>query len=206
MMTLYGADIWTGFVPSGEPDPQGWNGDHLSLARLASLPGKKLVVDVGVWKGQSTINMALAMKNAGIDGCILAVDTYLGSPEHWDMELFRRTHGMPNLYQIFLSNVYRAGVSDLIVPMAQTSATAAKIFRAKNIIPSVVHIDAAHEYEDVLRDAEDYYSILQPGGFLIGDDYHATWPGVVKGANEFAANHTLPLAIETPKWIVQKPA
>jgi hypothetical protein len=119
--------------------------------------------------------MALAMKQAGIEGCIVAVDHFLGSPEHWDMGLFDRKYGMPNLYEIFMSNVYHANVTDLIVPMAQTSVTAAQILKRKGLFPSLVHVDAAHEYEEVIRDAEEYYSILEPGGFLIGDDYHPTW-------------------------------
>src|ERR1700759_4607589 len=92
MSTLYGHDIWEGFTPLSESSLTGWNGDHPSLSRLAALPGGKLLADVGVWKGQSTINMATALRDAGIDGCVLAIDTYLGSPEHWDMRLFDRVN------------------------------------------------------------------------------------------------------------------
>jgi predicted O-methyltransferase YrrM len=209
MRALYGYDIWTNFEPYRAPvDAQGWNGDHPSLARLAATPGSsKLVIDVGVWKGQSTINMALALKNSGLDGCIIAVDTFLGSPEHWSgsLALFKRSHGMPDLYWRFMANVQAAGVTNYIVPMPQTSVTAAKILRQLGIASDLVHVDAAHEYEEVLRDATEYYSLLKPGGFLIGDDYAPSWHGVIRGANEFAARNILPLYIEPPKWIVQKP-
>ncbi|MEA1832407.1 class I SAM-dependent methyltransferase [Methylobacterium durans] len=205
MQRLYESDVWAGFEPLAHAELQGWNGDHPSLAKLATLPGEKLVVDVGVWKGQSTINMALAMKNVGIDGCVIAVDTFLGSPEHWSAGLFGRKHGMPDLFWTFMSNVYNAGVKDYVVPVPQTSVTAAQIFQRKLIAPTLVHIDAAHEYEEVLRDAHDYYSILAPGGYLIGDDYDVTWPGVVRAAGEFSAVTTRPLMIEWPKWTIQKP-
>lgn len=182
------------------------------MERRTSLAGKgrrnaigKGGVDVGVWKGQSTINMASAMKAAGIDGCVIAVDTFLGSTEHWDMNLFGRTHGLPDLYQTFMSNVVRAGVQDYVIPLPQTSVTAASILRQKGISPSIVHVDAAHAYEDVLRDAHEYYGLLAPAGFLIGDDYHWTWPGVVKAAGEFSALMGRPLSIDFPKWIIQKP-
>lgn len=211
MHLLYGHDIWQGFEPKPDAQMQGWNGDHPSLSRLAGLNGAKLVVDVGVWKGQSTINMASAMKDANLDGCIIAVDTFLGSPEHWDAShsgqssLFSRVNGMPDLYSIFMSNAHKAGVSDYIVPMPQTSVTAANILHNKGVSPSLVHIDAAHEYEEVMRDAEEYWKILSPGGYMIGDDYHFTWPGVVKAAGEFSAKYGRPLSIETIKWIVDKP-
>lgn len=206
MRKLYQSDIWEGFSPKQAADMQGWNSNHPSLQRLASTPGEKVVVDVGVWKGGSTINMALAMQREGIDGCVIAVDTFEGSPELWDAPLFRRTHGFPDIYWTFLCNVFHAGVTEYIVPMPISSVTAAAILMSKRIIPAVAHVDAAHTYEEVKLDANAYYDLLSPGGYLIGDDYHETWAGVIKGADEFAAHRGLHLKIEPPKWIVQKPA
>jgi len=111
---LYGHDVWEHFQPIATTDsPQGWNGNHPSLQRLAAIPGSKIVVDVGVWKGQSTITLANAIKAAGIDGCVVAVDTFLGSPEHLINRKFERAHGIPNQFQTFISNVIRAGVKEL---------------------------------------------------------------------------------------------
>lgn len=64
---------------------------------------------------------------------------------------------------------------------------------------------SAHEYEEASRDMREYFSLLSPGGIMIGDDYHFSWPGVVRAANEFAAEQALPLMVESPKFIVQKP-
>ncbi|HXO02947.1 MAG TPA: class I SAM-dependent methyltransferase [Stellaceae bacterium] len=209
MQKLYGHDIWEGFQPSTtESEIQGWNGDHPSLDRLVSTAGddRKIVIDVGVWKGQSTITMGHAMRRAGIDGCVIAVDTFLGSPEHWSgpAALFSRVNGLPDLYQTFLSNVRKAGLTRYIVPMPQTSSTAALILARLQITASIVHVDAAHEYEDVMRDAAAYWALLRPGGYLIGDDYHETWPGVVRAAGEFSAKVKRPLTVDAPKWILQK--
>jgi hypothetical protein len=207
MEQLYGTDVWQGFVPLlTEPEVQGWNGDHPSLSRLVSLPGPKIVVDVGVWKGQSTLNMARAMKKLGIDGTVIAVDTFLGSPEHWNWKpaLFRRNHALPDLYSTFMSNVVNSELTDYVIPMPQTSTTAAIILKMAGVSPNIVHVDAAHEYREVLRDIEDYWDILQSGGYIIGDDYHLAWPGVVQAAGEFSARVCRPLTIETPKFIIQK--
>jgi Methyltransferase domain len=103
-----------------------------------------------------------------------------------------------------LSNVWAAGAADYVVPLPQTSTTAAKVLRDRGIFASVIHVDAAHEYEEVLRDVEEYWKLLRPGGFLIGDDYHETWPGVIRAAGEFSARMCRPLTIEPPKWILQK--
>ena len=206
---LYGRDIWDGFQPSRvDAEVQGWNGNHPSLARLASAAssGDTIVIDVGVWKGQSTITLAAAIKRSGIDGCVIAVDTFLGSSEHWARpSLFSRVNGLPDLYLTFLSNVYHAGLTEYIVPMPQTSSGAASVLGGLGITASIVHVDAAHDYDNVMRDAAAYWNILMPGGYLIGDDYHETWPGVVRAAGEFSAKVGRPLAIESPKWILQKP-
>jgi hypothetical protein len=56
----------------------------------------------------------------------------------------------------------------------------------------------------VLQDADDYWAIIQDGGYIIGDDYDETWPGVIQAAQEFSAKVSRPLTIEKPKWIVKK--
>jgi hypothetical protein len=210
MEKLYGGDIWDKFQPvTVDTEVQGWNGRHPSLDRLISAGAgvATIVIDVGVWKGQSTITMANAMRTAGIDGCVIAVDTFLGSFEHWSGRnaLFRRKNGHPDLYDTFLNNVYAADLTRYIVPLPQTSSTAAMILTHLQIAASVVHIDAAHDYEEVLRDATAYWALLGPGGYLIGDDYHASWPGVIRAAGEFSARVGRPLTIEIPKWIMLKP-
>ncbi len=209
MQTLYGANLWDGFAPERvSEEVQGWNGDHSALQRLTSEHGSRFVVDVGVWKGQSTITLANAMKLSGIDGCVVAVDTFLGSPEHWSClgGLFSRLNGRPDLYETFLANVHAAGLTDYVVPLPQTSVTAAAVLRHFGIRPEIVHVDAAHEYADVLRDVEEYWGLLAPGGFLIGDDYVQAWPGVVQAAGEFSARVRCPIQVEAPKWILQKPS
>ena len=207
MKKLYGADVWKGFTARPvDAAVQGWNGDHPSLARLADSPGQKIVADVGVWKGQSTINMAKAMQNNGIDGVVIAIDTFLGSPEHWDadVKLFTREHGLPDLYLTFMSNVVAAGLTDYVIPLPQTSTTAAQVLKQADIALDIVHVDAAHEYREVLQDAVDYWPLVKNGGYIIGDDYHITWPGVVRAAGEFSAQVCRPLTVEPPKWILQK--
>jgi hypothetical protein len=209
MAKLYGKNIWSGFIPQVPAEEvQGWNGYHPSLSSLSSAPGPKIVVDVGVWKGQSTITMANAMRHNGIDGVVIAIDTFLGSTEHWgDGEfgnLFERRYGMPDLYQTFLSNVHAADLTGYVVPMAQTSATACNILRRLDIRPNIVHVDAAHEYREAIQDMEDYWGILADYGYLIGDDYHVSWPGVIQAAGELSSKLRKPLQIEQSKFILQK--
>lgn len=211
MKAIYGHDIWEGFEPLSKSAVQGWNGDHPALARHArECSGPCAILDVGVWKGMSTISMARALKDAGIDGVVIGIDTFLGSPEHFFMrDQFDRKHGIPNLSHIAMSNIYHAGVQDHVILLPQTSVTAVDVLKRVGMQDAhgaaMIHIDAAHEYEEAIRDLVEYWEVLRPGGTLIGDDYVAGWPGVVKAAGEFSAKLRLPMEVESPKFIIRKP-
>ena len=157
----------------------------------------------------STIWMAHQLQKAGLDGCVIAVDTFLGSIEHWDAkfnhltDMFRRRVGMPDLYQQFTANIWHAGVADYVVPVPQTSTIAATMLLRRHVRAGLVHIDAAHEDPDVVRDIEGDWPLITPGGYLIGDDY--SWNSVKQAADEFAARIGLDLIVDRGKWQVRKP-
>jgi hypothetical protein len=114
---------------------------------------------------------------ACVDGAVIAVDTFLGSVEHWDRSsgfagLVPHRFGRPLLYEQVLSNVVRAGAQDRIVPLPQTTTIAGRLLGRIGVQAGLIDIDASNEYEDVLRDARIYWEILAPGGFLVGDDYN----------------------------------
>jgi hypothetical protein len=209
MRAIHGEDIWRYFSPSGPPQEavQGWNGLYSPFKHFLLHAPNQVFVDVGVWKGQATIFVAELMQASAMDGCVVAVDTFLGYAEHLaaKQELFKRFHGRPDLYETFLDNVYYRRLTHLVVPLPQTSVTAAKLLGRCGIMAGVVHLDASREYEDVLRDAEVYWPLIESGGYLIGDDYHETWPGVVRAAQEFATAKNLELTVHMPKWVVRKP-
>ena len=111
---------------------------------------------------------------------------------------------MPLLYEQFLSNVIRCGAQDRIVPLAQTSMVAGELLRRLGVRAGLIHIDASHDYQDVLQDARTYWEILTPGGFLVGDDYNQDWPDVIKAANQFAEEKSVRVLSSKPKWIIRK--
>lgn len=210
MRAIHRRDIYEGFRPLRPLDLQGWNGDHPALADAVAEARPRLVVDLGVWKGQSVTTIARAMARHAPEGGLIAVDTFLGSPEHWNpdrpdrmMDGLLLTHGWPGLYWQFLSNMVHAGVADRVVPLPQTGENAAVILRRLKLRPGLVHVDAAHEYEAVRRDAATWWDLLLPGGILVGDDF--PWPGVKQAAEEFAAGLGLTLEVRDPKWVLRKP-
>jgi hypothetical protein len=72
---------------------------------------------------------------------------------------------------IFLANVVRNGVEDIITPFPMTSDNAAVVFGELGIRFDIVYLDAAHEYNPVKRDINAYYGLLENDGLLIGDDF-----------------------------------
>jgi len=210
MRAIHGGDVYEGFVPDRPLDLQGWNGTHPALLRAVEETRPRIAFDVGVWKGQSAATLAEAMRRVRPDSALVAIDTFLGSPEHWNRERPDRIweslglrHGWPGLYWQFLSNMVLAGHSDRVVPFPQTGENAVTVLRRLKIRAHLIHIDAAHEYEPVKRDIHQYWSLLRGGGVMVGDDY--PWPGVKQAADEFAARKGLPLEVDGAKWTLRKP-
>jgi SAM-dependent methyltransferase len=210
MHAIHGVNVFAGYIPMFAEDSRGWNSEHASFDQAVASIRPTVVIDVGVWKGGSTIYLAGLLRHHKLSGTVISVDTFLGSLEHIDRtsgasDLIGRRHGMPVLYDQFLSNIVRRGLTGSVVPLPQTSVTAALLLRKIGIQAGLVHIDASHEYTDVLNDARAYWDVLAPGGYLIGDDYHHYWPAVIKAADEFAREKGVPLSASDPKWIVRKP-
>jgi hypothetical protein len=209
MLAIHGDDVWRAFLPAQprQPSIQGWNGRHPSFRPMLENVSNRTFVDVGAWKGQATVFVAGLMRSAKMDGCVIAVDTFLGAANHWisGRDWFGRVRGRADLYETFLENVYYAKATDYVVPFAQTSLAAAAVLRQRRIKAGIVHIDGSQDYAGVLADAEAYWPLIEPGGYLVGDDYHETWPNVMRAAQDFCAKQGLSLVQHTPKWIVRKP-
>lgn len=198
---------------AGDQDLQGWNSDHPLLRDTIIRHLPDVIVEVGVWKGRSCIFMGGLVKQSAIEAKIIAVDTWLGSFEHWANDKWRPLLGIedgrPTLYTTFLRNVVLAQLQDVIVPLPLDSANACELFRRLAITAKMIHIDASRDYRSVVMDLDNWWERLEPGGVLVGDDYDATgqtWPSVKKAVDEFLARtpHQHFEAV-FPKFAVRKP-
>jgi predicted O-methyltransferase YrrM len=197
-----GADPFDGF-PADQvaPDMQGWHSDHAFLAETVARLRPRIIVEVGAWKGMSVLSLAAALRDNGIDGVVVAVDTWLGSVEHWVNPDWRSalglTHGYPTLQRTFMRNVIEAGLERFVVPLPLDSLNAAALLRRAKIAPDIIHIDAGHDFASVTSDLEAWWRLLGSGGVLIGDDYHDlaqgrnAWPGVRRAFNAFFGRRDL---------------
>ena len=150
----------------------------------------KLIVEIGVWNGASVRTMAECLRDQAIDGAVLAVDTWLGSAEHWIHEPSSLcfAQGRPGKQFVFMANVVEWGLVEHVVPLPLDSLNAADLLRLLEVSPDMIHLDGAHDYESVAADLRSWWPRLKPGGVLIGDDYHDDpnhWPGVRRAFDEF---------------------
>ena len=137
-----------------------------------------LLLEVGSWLGLSTRMMADGLRNnkAAVTGTVVAIDTWLGSPEHVGCEQ------LDTLYDQFVSNVMHKELQDYIIPFRISSVQAGHYLESKSILADVVYIDAGHEYESVKLDIDVFWRLLRPGGYMIFDDY--AWAGVKQAVDE----------------------
>ena len=113
--------------------------------------------------------------------------------------------GYPQIYYNFLSNMVHLGLESYVLPFPSPSRMAAGVLKHHRVEADLIHIDAAHEYTDVLEDMNTWWEVLAPGGIMLGDDYTEPWPGVVQAVKEFTTNRGLQFSVEDPKWIIHKP-
>ena len=148
----------------------GWLNDAEGslLYRLAcNCTGKGVIVEIGSWKGRSTIWLGHGSRD-GRQVKIHAVDPHTGSPEHHQNEANRVW-----TFDEFQQNIRAAGVDDVVVPHVDYSVNAAREF---NEPVEFIFIDGLHDYESVKADFEAWFPKVIEGGVMA---FHDTtgWPG-----------------------------
>lgn len=143
-------------------DDHGWfeNADQLNAVITNLQP--TTIIEIGSWLGRSTRYIAGLLPE---NGKLYAVDTWLGSSsENQHMTDKRLTY----LYQLFLSNVKHAGLTNKIVPVRMDSIEASN---ALNVKADLIYIDGAHDTASVKADILAWLKHLSPDGVMCGDDW-----------------------------------
>jgi hypothetical protein len=204
------AEVYDGFDLSGFTlDLQGWNSSHPYFDAFINELKPAQIIEIGTWKGASAINMARLSRRYRLDPTLFCVDTWLGSNAVlWkDPELrglLLRKNGLPTLQHQFIANVLLSGLQDTIFPLPMTSICAAELLEMYQVSADLIYIDAGHGEYEVYGDVVNYWKILRPGGVMVGDDYHESWPGVVRAVTRFAADSGLKVMSSGAKWAIRK--
>jgi predicted O-methyltransferase YrrM len=136
-------------------DIPGWLTDEegealYELARACR--GDGVIVEIGSWKGKSTVCLGLGSQ-AGNSVPVYAIDP------HADYR-----------FGDFKTNVERAGIADLVRPIASLSQAAAGGFDEPI---ELLFVDGSHEYDVVLEDFEQWVPKVVDGGSIAFHD--TTW-------------------------------
>lgn len=169
-------------------------------------------VEVGSWRGRSTTFMAVEIINSGKTNIKFdAIDTWVGSTEHYDNDKYKELFVNDNLYKEFLHNI--SPVRDVVHVVRNTSIEASKLYKDNSL--DFILIDASHDYANVKLDIEHWWPKLVLGGIMAGDDYSHSWSrpphadkngrGLIEAVDEFFNNINIPIQIvNNVNWVVQK--
>ena len=147
----------------------GWLTDeeaHTLYTLARRVTGAGVIVEIGSFKGRSTVCLGLGSR-AGAGAPVYAIDPGLAGTKRSDE---------------FRSNIERAGIADLVVPVSATSDDAWRDFEPERI--ELLFIDGSHEYAQVMRDFAQWTSRLIDGGTLVMHDTTAASPGSKKVAED----------------------
>lgn len=152
---------------------QGWF-DFFNLYReMAERYDNATFVEIGTWKGQSTVYLAEKIRFFNKNIKVYAIDifgSYVSEGKQEDSS---------DIYQEFLDNTepYR----DFVIPIRGDSRVVHSQFPDKSI--DFIFIDGGHDYDVVKEDIRLWYPKLKDGGVFGGHDY--CWPGVKQAVDEY---------------------
>lgn len=138
--------------------------------------GDGVIVEIGSFKGRSTIWLAKGSMRAGREK-VYAIDTHLGSLEHRPGGEYA-SHMPPEgtTEFVFRKNIKDSGLEDWVVPVAMSSDEALQLWRDPI---RLLFIDAEHAYEAVRADFHGWQRFVVVGGIVAFHDVDR-WDGSPK--------------------------
>jgi cephalosporin hydroxylase len=135
---------------------------------------EEVVVEIGAFKGATTVFMAKVLRTLGRRVPILSIDPFeRATPDDVNPQ---------GVQAAYLQNVRVAGFEDLCLPLAAFSQHAAAV--VPNRI-AVLIVDGSHHYDAVKSDLALYGRKVLPDGLMFVDDYTPAYPGVMAAVDEY---------------------
>jgi len=137
---------------------EGWLSDAQGCAlytAAAACTGRGAIVEIGSWKGRSTVWLARGARRAGRS--VHAIDPHVGSreaPEASTLEAFQ-------------ANIYRAGAGDHVAAMVMTSADAERVLEGP---VELLFVDGDHSPDGAASDADLWLPRVMTGGVVMFHD------------------------------------
>ena len=142
----------------------GWFTSHKLYSEMVDrFPNGARFVEIGAWKGRSSAYMAVEIINSKKDIKFHAVDSWEWSEEYGGEPLMQVKDAM---YNHFIENI--RPVSDVVQVHRGYSHLVASQFEDESL--DFVFVDAAHDYDNVVRDIISWLPKIKKTGVLAGHD------------------------------------
>ena len=122
--------------------------------------GNGVIVEIGSWKGKSTICLSKGSKR-GNQVKIYAIDPHTGDSKQ------RERLGKVWTFEEFERNIKSVEDDDVVIPIVKTSEEAAENFKEP---VELIFIDGAHEYELIKLDFNLWFPKVIEGGIMAFHD------------------------------------
>ncbi|MGA3037868.1 MAG: class I SAM-dependent methyltransferase [Vulcanimicrobiaceae bacterium] len=148
----------------------GFLSDHeawaLYLAARSLAAEAPRIVEIGSYKGRSTIalGMALVERQAGT---LIAIDPHAPTGKR----SYMLEHGDADTYAEYEANLARSDVAAFVTSMRTTSTEARKTYDTRPI--DMLFVDGSHDYEDVLADIDAWTPLLSENAVVAFNDPYA---------------------------------
>lgn len=158
-----------------------------------------LFLEVGCFMGKSTAYLLQKIKESNKDIQVAVIDIFTAECEHHN-DLIKENGG-GDLLEIFNNNMDDLGVKATAIK--GKSEDMCNVFNPNTF--QMIFIDAAHDYESVKADLNNFYPKLKSGGIFAGHDYGEKSCGVGQAVDEFVKENNLKLDVMIASWILIKP-
>jgi len=164
-----------GFLCSGQ--------EKFLFDKVRSLPDDALIVEIGSFKGRSTVAMGFAC--LGTRRHVYCIDTW--AIESWEG---KSSHLPPEgTFPVWQENVRRHQLEPFVTALRGRSEEVlsrwSELAGGRPI--DFIFIDGSHEYAQVRRDFELALPLVKAGGWIAFHDVVETWPGPLQVWREEAA-------------------
>lgn len=157
----------------------------------ANVPGGSVIVEIGSFRGRSTIALALGATMGNVNR-VYAIDPHLEF-----QGVFGGQFGPNDLAELY-SNLVKARVGHVVAVVSLSSQAAARAWTQKNI--GLLWIDGDHRYPAVCADYHCWSPFVVPDGVVAFHDRSA--PGVAQLVGELVSKGQLQPAgnVEALSW------
>lgn len=170
-------------------DRKGWGSEDPFLHEIIEKVRPKTILEIGTWKGASAIYMARCVKELGLETEIICADPHTASAGLWISNrdaMHMTAKGECGTYDVFLANVLRTGMTDVITPFRATASVATSVLRKLKIQADMIYVDGSHDPIDVYADLCHVLRVVHDDSVIVCDDYdHTGIKGVTQGVAEF---------------------